>query len=58
MQTLPQVNEMIRMYFKRQSSRAEGQMSEMDDLDEFDRILVQISMLRMMGQDDSVLNQE
>ena len=33
-------------------------MSVAEDLDEFDRILVQIAMLRMTGHDEPVLNQE
>ena len=33
-------------------------MSVAEDLDEFDRILVQISMFRMMGNEEELLNQE
>jgi hypothetical protein len=58
MLTLPELNEKIKMHFKRQETRAEGQMSVTEDLDEFDRILVQIAMFRMMGHDEPVLNQE
>jgi hypothetical protein len=32
------------MYFKRQEKRSDGQFSPSEDLDEFDRILLQISM--------------
>lgn len=38
--TLPELNEKIKMHFKRQQTRADGQMSVAEDLDEFDRILV------------------
>ena len=46
------------MYFKRQETRSDGQMSVAEDLDEFDRILVQIAMFRMMGNEEELLNQE
>jgi hypothetical protein len=45
------------MYFKRQEKRSDGQLSAAEDLDEFDRILLQVSMHKMMGLvDDSQFN--
>ena len=42
--SLQQLNEIVKMYFKRTQNRAEGQMTPEEDLDEFDRILVHIAM--------------
>ena len=58
MLALPELNEKIKMYFKRQEKRNEGQMSAAEDLDEFDRILLQIAMFRMMGQDEPILHED
>lgn len=40
MLSLPELDEKIRMYFKRQDNRPDGVMSATEDLDEFDRILL------------------
>ena len=49
--SVSEVNENIKMFLKRSSKvNVDGQMSPTEDLDEFDRILVQVSMLLMTGQ--------
>ena len=40
--TLPELNERIRMYFKRQDRRGDGTMTVVEDLDEFDNIIYQL----------------
>ena len=49
---LSELKETIKMYFKRQEKRQDGQISATEDLDEFDRILLQLSMHFMIGQVD------
>ena len=58
MMSLQQVNEIVKMYFKRTQNRAEGQMTPEEDLDEFDRILVHIAMQKMgtATSDGMILN--
>lgn len=43
------LKEQIRMYFKRQSKGGEGQMTAEENFDDFDRILLQLSMHQMVN---------
>ena len=51
---LPELKESIKMYFQRQEKRQDGQITATEDLDEFDKILLQISMQFMIGQVDQI----
>lgn len=54
--TIEQLNDKIQMYFRRQEKPTEGQMTMEEDLDEFDSILVAISMLQMHDDEENFTN--
>lgn len=46
---IDQLNERIRMYFKRQKmNEGAGQFSQDEDIDEFDKIILHVSMHQMV----------